>query len=166
MDVNLTMLREKGSPKTINLINNPTIIGRRGDCDLRVPSMTVSRRHCQINNDNGTLRIRDLGSRNGTVINGRRIQQAELKAGDELKIGPVKFIFQIDGQTAAAGKEKTNDSEIDATKKATKRQNSPAEDEQLDELEQLEGLDDDFSGHQGQDDSLGGLPAEFDLDDQ
>jgi len=60
--------------------------------------MPISRRHCQLNHDEGVLKIRDLGSRNGTYLNGKRISEAVVEAGDYIKVGPLKFVFQIDGQ--------------------------------------------------------------------
>jgi pSer/pThr/pTyr-binding forkhead associated (FHA) protein len=61
--------------------------------------MPVSRRHCQLNRDQGVLKVRDLGSRNGTYVNGRRIEQeAVVQAGDQVKVGPVTFVLRIDGQ--------------------------------------------------------------------
>ena len=48
--------------------------------------------------NDGVLKIRDLGSRNGTYINGKRIDEATVKAGDYLKIGPLTFLLQINGQ--------------------------------------------------------------------
>jgi len=44
------------------------------------------------------LKVRDLGSRNGTYLNGKRIDEAEVKAGDSIKVGPLTFVLQIDGQ--------------------------------------------------------------------
>ncbi len=46
------------------------------------------------------LVAKDLGSSNGTYVNGTRIAEAELKAGDRLRVGPVTFVVQVDGQPA------------------------------------------------------------------
>jgi len=62
--------------------------------------MVVSRRHCELNVEMGRLKIRDLGSRNGTYLNGQRVDQAEVAPGDKIKIGPVVFAVQIDNQPA------------------------------------------------------------------
>ena len=59
--------------------------------------MVVSRRHCEINLDAGKVTVRDLESRNGTQVNGEPIEEAQLKPGDVLSIGPVKLVVQIDG---------------------------------------------------------------------
>jgi len=98
MDVNLVLFKKDGSQKTFSLSSDVTVIGRRGDCDLRIPVLTVSRRHCQLSLNNGVLKIRDLGSRNGTYLNGKPVDEADLRAGDYIKIGPLTFELQIDGQ--------------------------------------------------------------------
>jgi len=98
MEVNLVLLKKNGSQKSFSLPSTVTVIGRRQDCDLCIPLMLVSRRHCEINQDQGMLKIRDLGSRNGTYVNGKRIDEANIQAGDYVQIGPVTFGFQIDDE--------------------------------------------------------------------
>jgi pSer/pThr/pTyr-binding forkhead associated (FHA) protein len=98
MDVNLVLLRKDGSHQAFGLPSNIMVVGRRHDCDLQVPLTTVSRRHCQLSQNKDTLKIRDLGSRNGTYVNDRRVDEATLKAGDYIRIGPLTFLLQIDGQ--------------------------------------------------------------------
>ena len=98
MDVNLILLKKNNSQKAFSLSSGITVIGRRHDCDLRIPLMSVSRRHCQFNRDEGVLKIRDLGSRNGTYLNGKRIDEAVIQAGDYIEVGPLKFVLQIDGE--------------------------------------------------------------------
>ena len=98
MDVNLILFKTNGSQKVFPLPSSITVIGRRHDCDLCIPLMPVSRRHCQLSLNNETLKIRDLGSRNGTYLNGKRIDEATVQPGDYIKIGPLTFAFQINGQ--------------------------------------------------------------------
>lgn len=62
------------------------IIGRRNDCELFVPDMRVSRQHARLRRDERGWRIEDLGSNNGTFVNGHRIEAALLHAGDEIEI--------------------------------------------------------------------------------
>lgn len=97
MQVNLVFLKKDGTTSSFPLPSTVTFIGRRQDCDFCIPLMVVSRKHCEINMDMGKITIRDLQSRNGTLLNGQPIEEAEIKAGDVLKIGPVEFVFQIDG---------------------------------------------------------------------
>lgn len=98
MDVNLVLFKKDGAQQAFSLPSNITIIGRRHDCDLCIPLMPVSRKHCQLSQNKEALKIRDLDSRNGTFLNGKRIDEETLKAGDYIKIGPLTFLLQIDGE--------------------------------------------------------------------
>ena len=98
MDVNLVLFKKDGSQQAFSLPSNITVIGRRHDCDLYIPLMPVSRKHCQLSQNKEALKIRDLDSRNGTFLNGKRIDEETLKAGDYIKIGPLTFLLQIDGE--------------------------------------------------------------------
>ncbi len=97
MQVNLVFLKKDGTTSSFPLPSTVTSIGRRQDCDFCIPLMVVSRKHCEINLDMGKVTIRDMQSRNGTLLNDQPVEEAQAKAGDCLKIGPVKFVFQIDG---------------------------------------------------------------------
>jgi len=101
MDVNLVMFKKNGSQKVFPMPSSITVIGRRPDCDLCVPLASVSKRHCQLNYDGGLLHVRDLSSRNGTYLNGKRVDEAVIKAGDSIEIGRLTFVFQINGQPEA-----------------------------------------------------------------
>jgi ABC-type multidrug transport system ATPase subunit/pSer/pThr/pTyr-binding forkhead associated (FHA) protein len=69
-------------------------IGRSGTCDLVLPSLTVSRVHARLEVADGAVRIEDAGSANGTFLNGVRITRRMLSAGDILRIGPYKLVYQ------------------------------------------------------------------------
>jgi pSer/pThr/pTyr-binding forkhead associated (FHA) protein len=137
MDVNLVLLKKDSSHKLFPLPSDVTTIGRRHSCDLCIPLVSVSKKHCQLNHDEGVLKIRDLDSRNGTYLNGKRINEAVIQAGDSIKIGPLTFVFQIDGQPQTI------------TGPAPAAQNPPPQDavaeavtdEQLDTPIELENLD-------------------------
>ena len=100
MDAKLLLFTKNGERKAISLLSKMTVIGRRKECELYIPLMLVSRRHCQIIQNSNTLKIRDLDSSNGTFINGAKIDYNErnLEAGDQIQIGPLTFTVQIDGQ--------------------------------------------------------------------
>lgn len=100
MDVNLVLFKKDGTNKSFRLPSTITVIGRRQESDLCIPLMVVSRRHCELNLEKGRLKLRDLGSRNGTYINGQRVDQAEVNPGDKIQIGPITFAVQIDNQPA------------------------------------------------------------------
>src|SRR5207237_6568341 len=83
-----------GKPRehTIQLRSEETVIGRHRDCNLRVPSSDVSRRHCILRFQDGCLYVEDLGSTNGTLVNGEPVKGSHLvQPGDELGVGPVSF---------------------------------------------------------------------------
>jgi len=98
MQIVLVMFRDNGQRRSFSLTRDVTVIGRREDCDFRIPLGEVSRKHCRLLRDGERLRVEDLGSSNGTFVNGRRIQEAELHAGDTLQVGPLAFVVQLDGQ--------------------------------------------------------------------
>ena len=98
MDANLILMKNDGAQKKIPVPSSVTVIGRRHDCDLRIPLMSISKRHCQLNHRKGVFMIRDLGSRNGTILNGAAVREAVIKAGDSLRIGPLAFVLQVDGK--------------------------------------------------------------------
>ena len=97
MKVNLCLFRKDGSTKVIPMPSSVSTIGRRTDCDLCIPLPAVSRKHCELNTDQGRLTVRDLGSQNGTFVNGSRVEEARINPGDELQIANVCFRIQIDG---------------------------------------------------------------------
>ena len=70
--------------------------------------LSVSKKHCQINYNEGKFAIRDLGSRNGTHLNGKPVAEAIIQAGDRIKVGPLSFVLEIDGASEDAGKQKLN----------------------------------------------------------
>ena len=97
MEVNLVFITKNGTTQAFQLPSAVTFIGRRQDCDLCIPLAVVSRRHCELYTEFGKLHVRDLKSSNGTHVNEESIEEAQLNAGDVLKIGPIKFIVQIEG---------------------------------------------------------------------
>lgn len=103
MDFQLVVIRGRSATQTIRLTNGVTTVGRQEGCQLRISSSQVSRRHCQIFEQQGALLVKDLGSANGTFVNGRRISDAQvLQPGDELSIGQVRFrIEQLNPSTSS-----------------------------------------------------------------
>jgi pSer/pThr/pTyr-binding forkhead associated (FHA) protein len=70
-----------------------TLIGRSPECDIFLDDVTVSRRHAELRRDGDRFTIEDLGSLNGTFVNRRRIETAELEDDDELQIGKYRLTF-------------------------------------------------------------------------
>lgn len=99
MDVNLVLLRRNGEHRAFPLPSNLTVIGRRHDCDLRIPLPTVSRRHCELSTNGDRVEIHDLDSTTGTFVNDERVdREAAVKAGDYIRVGPLTFVCQVDGK--------------------------------------------------------------------
>jgi adenylate cyclase len=69
----------------------PLVLGRALSCDLPVLDPTISRRHAELIVENGGIRVRDLGSSNGTFVGGKRADSVRLKAGDRIIFGRVAF---------------------------------------------------------------------------
>src|SRR3954469_4311332 len=92
MDFQLMIVRGRGATDTLKLGDGVTTVGRQDECQLRIKSSQVSRKHCELFEKKGLLLVKDLGSSNGTYVNGKRIQeQRVLEPGDELTIGQVKL---------------------------------------------------------------------------
>ena len=75
----------------ISLDRAVVVVGRHHRCDVRIASTRVSRRHCRLAPDLDGVRVRDLGSTNGTRINGRRVDRGVLRPGDELSIADCRY---------------------------------------------------------------------------
>jgi hypothetical protein len=71
-----------------------TSIGRSKDCDVTLDDASVSRRHAEVHVENGKAWILDLGSTNGTEVNGARTQRAQLEHGDRIVIGQTELRFE------------------------------------------------------------------------
>src|SRR5437868_3785828 len=97
MQVVLVMFRGEGERRSFSIARDITVVGRREDCDFRIPLGEISRKHCRLIKDGSTFKVEDLGSSNGTFHNGTRIQTAELQPGDTLQVGSVAFVVQIEG---------------------------------------------------------------------
>jgi len=81
----------------------PAVLGRSREADVTVVHPLISRRHCEISEDNGVLVLRDMASLNGTMIGGRRVEFAPLLPEAEFTIGPLTFrvLYEYDGDLEA-----------------------------------------------------------------
>ena len=105
MDFELHIVRGRSSTQTLRLIDGVTSIGRQDDCHLRFKSSSVSRKHCELFEKKGMLLVKDLGSSNGTNVNGKKIDgQQVLEPGDELTIGGIKLRVVKIGQAPVVKK--------------------------------------------------------------
>jgi serine/threonine protein kinase len=82
--------------KKVRLYRKATILGRAQECDMVLKGSDVSKRHCRISIGEETVQVEDLGSVNGTYVNGRAIERTHLKDGDELDIAGQVFLVKVD----------------------------------------------------------------------
>lgn len=78
-----------GAP--VEIVKDMTLVGRKDDVDLRLDHKSVSKLHCVIVKTDGLLLVRDLGSTNGTRVNGQRVRRAALLPNDLLNIASFRF---------------------------------------------------------------------------
>ena len=73
------------------------VLGRGTEADIRVPDTGVSRKHADVQLHGSTVTVEDLGSTNGTLVNGRRIARQDLADGDVVRIGHSVLVYRQDG---------------------------------------------------------------------
>jgi pSer/pThr/pTyr-binding forkhead associated (FHA) protein len=73
----------------------PIVIGRLPECTVVLADTNISRRHAQVTLEGGDVVVTDLGSTNGTFVNGRRIARAVVKPGDEVLVGASRLRIEI-----------------------------------------------------------------------
>ncbi len=96
MDVILKVLEGAKIGAKVAIKKDKFLIGRSSKCHLCAGSTSVSRKHCAITRDGTKVTIKDLGSRNGTLVNDEKILgEVELTSGDEVSVGPLRFRLTI-----------------------------------------------------------------------
>lgn len=99
-------------------VNTPCWIGRSKEADLSIQNQTISRKHCELYEDDGQLFLRDSGSLNGTLLMGHFVDgTSAVNLGDEFVIG--NLLFRLDPITATSPEERPlklneSDSEFNA----------------------------------------------------
>jgi hypothetical protein len=79
------------------LAQGSNVLGRGTEADIRLPDTGVSRKHADVQLHGGTVTVEDLGSTNGTLVNGRRVGRQELADGDVIRIGHSVLVYRQDG---------------------------------------------------------------------
>ena len=109
MKVQLIVVRGKSEGKVIPLAGPKFKIGRGETCHLRPNSEQVSREHAEFTIESSAVIVRDLGSRNGTLVNGKALttQACQLKDRDLVQVGPLTFAVSIQDAPKSAAKAAT-----------------------------------------------------------
>lgn len=98
MEVALVRVTADGETQRVVLGKDRTVIGRQEGCQLRIPVAGVSRAHCEIRVEGGSIVVKDLGSSNGTFVNQERVTEQPLAPGDLLSLGGQVFLVQVNGE--------------------------------------------------------------------
>src|SRR5690606_32140097 len=88
---------DDGSNRTYSLKQGGNVIGRGQDADFRLPDTGVSRRHLEITWDGQSATLADIGSTNGTTVNGTPVQTWQLADGDVIRVGHSSLVFRTQG---------------------------------------------------------------------
>ncbi|MFM7243146.1 MAG: FHA domain-containing protein [Planctomycetaceae bacterium] len=107
MDVRFVILAKPGSPNRDKFRRLPAVVGRAEDVALRLPADYVSRRHCELLERDGGVVLRDLGSTNGTTLDGARVAagvEVAVVSGSTIQIGGyrIRVEYGTSGTTAVA----------------------------------------------------------------
>ena len=97
--MNIRLLVVQGKPAGKSLLFGPGdyFLGRGQECHVRFNSDWVSRQHCLLRVTGNQATVRDLGSRNGTLVNGQLVgQERVLRQDDQIQVGPVVFEVHLD----------------------------------------------------------------------
>lgn len=96
LQASLRVIGGKHDGELVPMASHRFLIGREEDCQLRPNNDLVSRHHCAFTIDDYSVRLRDLGSTNGTLVNGNRLRgETNLKAGDRVMIGKLELELEI-----------------------------------------------------------------------
>ncbi len=114
------LIAQRGAKRGTEVIiqREQTLIGRSRSCQVCIPAPQVSRQHCAILIENGQVIVRDLGSTNGTFVNGVQVSEQQLTTGDTLTIGNVVFLVKVEEAEALAGSDTARPGQLAAVDEA------------------------------------------------
>jgi pSer/pThr/pTyr-binding forkhead associated (FHA) protein len=93
----LVLIPEGGEPQVIELTEKFTTVGRTPGNTIKIEDGAASRKHCMIKSVNDSFRLVDMGSANGTVVNGERVpakKEIDLVQDDRIQIGKTVLVFK------------------------------------------------------------------------
>lgn len=112
MQMQLKVVTGGHAGKLISVNRDKFLIGRSDDCHLRPKSESISRRHCAIVRKDGRILLIDLKSRNGTHVNGKKLDPSKakvLKDGDKITVGKLEFLAVIEAGVSNIKKPEVKD---------------------------------------------------------
>jgi pSer/pThr/pTyr-binding forkhead associated (FHA) protein len=113
MQVRMKVVKGKPQGHFLSFPAGEFIFGRGPECDVRPNSDLVSRQHCLIQITKDWVLVRDLGSRNGTLVNGQLVMgERKLDHGDTLQLGPLILELVFDAETAEIGNVSISDTAL------------------------------------------------------
>lgn len=133
MQMQLKVVTGGQAGKLISVKHDKFLIGRSDECHLRPKSESISRRHCAIIRKEGRILLIDLKSRNGTLVNDKKLDPSKakiLKNGDHIRVGKLEFIAVIE-----AGVSNVKKSEVKDVKEAAARVAANVDDSRFDEVD-------------------------------
>lgn len=132
MQIRLKVLNGKSAGRELPVMHEEFLIGRHEECHLRPKSDAISRRHCVIRTREGKVFIEDLGSKNGTVVNGVKLQEeTELGPGDVIRLGRLEFEVVAWAQDAAPTSAGEDSASSEAETKQVVQEDSWADDDDI-----------------------------------
>ena len=112
MNVDLLVYKDGQPLKTVS-VTLPVIIGRGKDATFTIKHPLLSRKHCEVFEENGVVQVRDLTSLNGTFVNSSRVESTlAVDSGSQLKLGSVVMEVQYNGAVSESAI--TSDHEAEA----------------------------------------------------
>jgi pSer/pThr/pTyr-binding forkhead associated (FHA) protein len=142
MKVKLRVRQGSNAGRELVLPGPHFIIGRGEGCHLKAKSDMISRRHCAIILGESQVAVRDLKSKNGTLVNGELVEgQRVLESGDVLRVGPLEFEVVIDHTLGAAKRPKVESVKDAAVRTADDHHGEDIESDVTSWLQEADELD-------------------------
>jgi len=115
----------------IEISKDLMLVGRKEDCDIMLDHKSISKQHCILVRTDGLLLLRDLGSTNGTRVNGQRVRRAAILPNDQLNIASLRFKvkFTEEAHEAVSPHEYTQQMSVDDIQNMLKRTSDEVKDE-------------------------------------
>lgn len=100
--IKLVISDNEGTTTVVPMVRDEVSIGRKDGNTIRLTERNISREHCRLQKLNGSYVVRDLGSYNGVVLNGQRVDgESKVEPGDEIRIGDYTLLLQAEGAEKA-----------------------------------------------------------------